>query len=186
MSLTARAQMDFDIRFDYDYPTFSSSVICSNNNIQVSDYTATPFGAKFTIKNLTDEHQLVQGEIDKNKSKIKENFMIFGKALHKGQESQVTRTTSAINATDEVQFDSKWIQDKGTADSLADWAQKRFDKPRKKITIGIVGNPLIEIADIITLQHPDINVDRQTEFLVKKVRLTWENGLQTELEVVEI
>lgn len=175
--------LEANVRFDYEYPAFSVEYVTSNNNVIVKDFQYTPFGAKFSLHNLTTETQMVNGKGAENE----ELFTIFGRVLHPGKEGVVEKQINEFGGSDDaIEFSSDWIQDRDSADAIATWVQARMAKPKDSISVTLVGTPLIEIGDIITIRHSELSLTANKRFTVTKLSVGWKEGLETSLEAVEI
>lgn len=180
----ARTVLEYDIRFTYEYPAFSAEYVMSNNNLSLTNFEYTPFGAKFTVANLTNKPQLLNGSIENNDP---QNLFIFGRALHAGKEGSVERTIAEFaDDSDVIEFSSDWLQDNQSATVIADWVAGRLSTPKTSISVTLVGTPLIEVGDIVTIRHSELHLTDAKRFLVTSVSVKWSDGLETSLEAVEI
>lgn len=172
----------FDEEFSSDLPAFSVEVISSNPNIIVDVERSTPFTIKFDIYNNSSDHQLVSGSV----ADEKENLLVFGKTLHEGSESKVSRSirNDIIN---NVEVSSNWIQDRPTAEKIAEWIAGRLKTEKIIFNIDeMVGNPVIEVGDIIKIYNHDIQMLGSKEFVVQSVELNWSDGLTGRIVAVEL
>ncbi len=175
--------LEHNVRFDYEYPAFSVEYVTSNTNVVVKDFQYTPFGAKFSFHNLTMVDQMINGK----GAEQEEMFTIFGRVLHPGKEGTVEKQLDAFGGSeDTIEFSSDWIQDRDSADAIATWVQSRMAKPKDSISVTVVGTPLIEIGDIITIRHSELSLTANKRFTVTKLSVGWKEGLETSLEAVEI
>jgi len=175
--------LEYNVRFDYEYPAFSVEYVTSNPNVVVKDFQYTPFGAKFSFRNLTMVDQMINGK----GAEQEEMFTIFGRVLHPGQEGSVEKQIDAFGGSeDTVEFSSDWLQDRDSADAIATWVQSRMSKPKDSISVTLVGTPLIEIGDIITIRHSELSLTANKRFTVTKLSVSWKEGLETSLDAVEI
>lgn len=177
---TAKIVAEFDEQFSSNLPAMSVEVISSNSNIavQVIDYTS--FSIRFKITNRSSDHQLVSGSV----GNLKENLYVFGKTLHEGAESRVSREARG-NSSNTIEVDSKWIQSKEAAESVADWIINRVGNEKLEVDCNIVGTPVLEVGDIIKIYHHDIPMGDR-EFIISAVGLSWSDGLTTRIRAVEL
>lgn len=177
----ARVIAEFDEEFSSDMPAYQVSVVSSNPNIIIEGFEWTPFSAKFTIVNNSNDHQLVAGSIDN----YRENFIIFGKTLHQAQESKVSVSVNNDDG-DEVEIASEWIQDKSTAEAVANWVKRRMATQKIVLELDIVGNPNIEVADILSVYHHEMSINAKVDYVVSSVRQSWNSGLETSVKLVQL
>ncbi len=179
----AREVAEYDIRFDYTYPAFTSEITSSNKNIAVTVTEKTAFGTKFTLTNLTDENQLVSGDAGDSS----QSLLISGRVMHDANEVKVERTIDAgFDAAESVEFSSDWLQDRWSAELLAEWTLRRMSDSKQEINLTIVGNPLIEVADVITVRHGELSISPETRYVVYGVNQSWDSGLTTSIKAYEI
>ncbi len=179
----AREVADYDLRFDYKYPAFSSEVILSNKNIKLTVTERTPFGMKFTLENLTDTAQTVNGDA----GGTAQSMLISGRVMHDAAEAKVERTIDAgLDAAEMVEFTSEWLQDKWSAELLAEWTLQRMSTDKQELNLTIVGNPLIEVADIVTVRHGELGLNGSIRYVVYAVNQSWDAGLVTTIKAYEI
>lgn len=176
----AKEILEFDVRFDYKYPSFESTIEATNKNLAVRVNELTPFGAKFVIRNLTDEDQMISD--DKN------SLLISGRVMHDANEVKVEREVvdAGFDANDTVEFANDWVQDKWNAELLAEWAAQRMSVEKQEVNLTIVGNPLIEVADIITIRHGELSLNGEKRYVVYGVGQAWDAGLVTTIKAYEI
>lgn len=177
----ARVESEFEEEFSNELPALSVEVVCSNPNILVDVTKITPFSIKFRLINRTSTHQLVSGSVEDER----ETFVIFGKTLHRGQDSVVKEKIDP-GATDSISVTSDWIQDKSTAERVAQWIVNRLSRPRITIDMEIMGTPVLEVGDIIRVYHHEIHINGYLDFVINSVKLSWSDGLRTDLTAIEL
>jgi len=179
----ARELRDYEVRFDYKYPAFTQQFFIGNKNLYVDKVTTTPFGAKFRIRNKLDIRQLIGGTAGSED----QSFRIFGQVLHEGPEAKVEQNiTSVNNVSDVIEFNSDWIQNRLGAMKILNFAVARMENEKKELNVQIVGNPLIEVADVVTVQHGELGLNGNERFIVYAVTQSWNDGLETTIKAYEI
>lgn len=179
----AREIAEYDVRFDYKYPAFSSEVLISNKNVRLKMIESTAFGAKFEVYNLTDTEQTLNGTA----GDVEQSLLISGRVMHDAAESKVERVIDAgFDANESVEFTSDWLQDKWSAELLAQWTLERMSVARQELNLTIIGNPLIEVADIITVRHGELSMNGNDRYVVYGVSQAWDAGLVTTIKAYEI
>lgn len=183
MSIVGKAKIigEFDEEFDGDLPAFTVEVVSSNPNIEVKILEFSSFSIKFNIYNRSNDHQLVSGNV----GDLKENLLVFGKTLHEGSSSKVSKTNSS-DSSNTIEINSKWIQSKATAEQVANWIIQRIGSEKLEIDMNLVGTPVLEVGDIIKVYHHDIQMAGNKEFMISSVGLNWSDGLSTSIRAVEI
>jgi hypothetical protein len=186
----ARIVFEYDVRFDGDMPAFTSDILCSNPDIEIFELKKTPFGAKFKIMPKDDRAHLVSGSINKtltDASRQQESFVIFGRTLHEGQERKIEELIQDVSVKEDIiEFSSDWIHDELTAKSLANWVKSRLSQSRLSISLKIMGNPLLEVGDILRVKHTLLSLEPTHRFVIRSVRQSWSAGLETEILAIQI
>lgn len=186
----ARIVFEYDVRFDGDMPAFTSDILCSNENVEVFEIKKTAFGAKFKIVPKNDSAQLVSGSINETTDgtkRDKESFIIFGRTLHEGQERKLEEPITDVAVRDDIiEFSSKWIHDEQAAKDLVNWVKDRLKTSRLSVTLQLVGNPILEVGDIIQIKHTLLSLDPTHRFVIRAVRQSWNSGLETEISAIQI
>lgn len=187
-NVRAREILELDVEFDSDVPAFDAEFLSTNMRVAVTDFSFTPFSAKLTLEHV--------GEIDESSTDIaafveivggkagdtEEGLFVFGRSPTPGKEQKVERSIVGPYGKDKViEFDSQWIQNKETAERLADFVEFRHQYNKLKLDIDMFGHPLIEVADIITILHTHNSITADMRFLVTSVRQQWEDGLKTKI-----
>lgn len=185
----ARIVFEYDVRFDGDLPAFTSDILCSNTSIEVFDIEKTPFGAKFKIVPKDDKPHLVSGSINQTtgEQRDKESFVIFGRTLHEGQERKIEEQITDVAVRDDIiEFSSRWVHDEQTAKDLVNWIKDRLKTSRLSVTLKLVGNPLLEVGDVISIKHTLLSLEPTHRFTVRSVRHSWNQGFETEISAIQI
>lgn len=181
MRQTARIIQEFDEEFKTKLPAFTVELISSNPNITVEINEQTCFSVKFSLINNTSNHQLVSGSA----GDLKENLFVFGKTLHEGATSRVSKNIGG-NRSNTIEVNSRWIQDKGAAEKVADWISNRLSREKLTVSLSLMGTPVLEVGDIIAAYHHDLKMTHRKEFIINSVSLQWDSGLQTDISAVEL
>lgn len=186
----ARIVFEYDVRFDGDMPAFTSDILCSNPDVEVFDIKKTAFGAKFKIVPKNDKAQLVSGSVNKTSDgskRDKESFVVFGRTLHEGQERKLEEQITDVAVRDDIiEFSSKWIHDEQTAKDIVNWVKSRLKVSRLSVKLQLVGNPLLEVGDIVLIKHTLLSLEPKHRFVIRSVRHNWNSGLETEISAIQI
>ena len=116
---------------------------------------------------------------------INQRLLIFGRPVIQKTAGSITKQDDwAIKRRGEIEleFNSKWIQSKDEAESLAQWLVNSWARNDMEYTIEIFGNPLIELTDVISLQFGDM-VPSEDKFFVVSSSSNFDRGVRTTLKL---
>ncbi len=189
---------EMDIIFE-KYPVLHSRLYMTNDKIVCPEYNADPFGAKFLLGNSSRDNAIGEGEdliTFGAENPVTQHMMIYGRMVFQ-EEGQVytekNRSGDEINPLEnedsirrrgrvEVDIDSKWIQSKAEAKSIARWILKHWSNGNDEVSVEMFGNPLIQIGDVVTLDYPAKNMLRTTHrYFVIGTANEFSQGLNTTL-----
>lgn len=132
------------------YPIYPS--IVQNTDVTLVGASLDPFTMDVFVMNNTGTFtELANGQ--------EKSFIVVG--------AQVTPTDSFeyidpkltdIDKSEQIAFDSLWIQKESEAKSLADWITGQWSKQQKVLTIETFMNPLLQIGDIVEVSYPSNNI----------------------------
>lgn len=92
----------------------------------------------------------------------------------------VEKVLDPANTSETVQLDSNWIQSKESANKLVNMIARSIDIFSQDITVGIFGNPLIQVGDVVQLSYNLSGISDQ-KYLVHSVSHSFDGGLNTTL-----
>ena len=132
------------------YPIYTS--IVQNPSVTLVGAALDPFTMDVYVMNNTGTFtELANGQ--------EKSFIVVG--------AQVTPTDSFeyidpkltdIEKSEQVAFDSLWIQKETEAIKLADWITGQWSKQQKVLSIETFINPLLQIGDIVEVSYPQNNI----------------------------
>lgn len=182
---------EFDVDFD-PAPVRYSYLFSTNEwySAQV-EYLGSPFGARFTVANVSRNHAVLHGEDRLTyagaSSGINQVFVVLGQNLEIADEETVTRVSEkSIRARGEIvsELSSDWIQSRGMARELANWMRHHWADSVDEVSVEVFGNPLIEIGDVVDVDYPDENATPAThQYFVVGTSNSFDTGLTTTLQL---
>jgi hypothetical protein len=109
---------EFEVTFDDDNTPVSNSFLYLSNESQVicTDYTADPFGAKFTLVNTSRENAILKGSdsvMFTADNSVDQTLFVYGRLLKQEDDLTVTKKDKASirkNGLTALEIDSKYIQ----------------------------------------------------------------------------
>lgn len=176
----------FNVKFE-KYPNVHSNLYYSNTSqIACLDYNSNPFGAEFTLVNITRENAVLNGEdsltfgID---NPVDQKMMIYGRLVTQDDEQEVVvkdENGIRIRGLVETDFSSKFIQSEAAAKSIGDWVTKHWGIGNQELSVEIFGNPLITIGDSVLVNYPTRHLNTsQGAWFVTGVTDSFSNGIST-------
>lgn len=191
---------EMDIVFE-KFPVLHSRLYVSNDSQVVTpEYNATPFGAKFMLANSSRDNAVANGEDTLRfgaDNPVEQKMMIYGRLIFQ-EEGQALTVKNKVTGKEEnpfinddsvrrrgkveVDIDSKWIQSKAEAQALGDWILKHWSGGNEEVEVGVYGNPLFQLGDVVTVHYPDKNMHRDTHrYFIVKIGNDFSEGLTTNL-----
>ena len=149
-SLRAREIKEIEARFNNDLPSWGHQIYVTDKDaIDVKTHYVTPFGTKMTFFNNTDKIQVLTGGEGSG-------LFMSAKTLFPAEPGTIKKSVGEEivkkKGIEEVQLDSKWIQTPAAAHRMADWFMANFYSISRTISLNMLGNPSIEVGDIIELR----------------------------------
>jgi hypothetical protein len=150
-----------------------------------STIVSTGFRAKFAVVN--NSRFVVWTKTGPDLTKIiSSQFMLLSRGVVVLTEQQtLERVLNAQNINEVVEIQSDWVQSPKSANSILGTIARASDAFSKDITLQLFGNPLIQVGDIISLDHKVKNIVGLT-FFVQSVKQDFNQGLMTTLVVNQI
>lgn len=142
---------------------------------------ATILGSKFSnhsaeifvINNASSFIPLANGN--------EQQFFVLGNYVDNGSQHEYTETITDSSPVEPATFQSMWIQSESDAKALYGWIKDQWSKQQQSINMEVFGNPAVEVGDIITINYPDNDLDGTKKFLVTNVRVSFEEGVSTNI-----
>ena len=97
----------------------------------------------------------------------------------------IEQVVDPSNMSEVIQLDSEWIQSKQAANKMLKVVQMGLEGFSKSVELGIFGNPLIQVGDVVTLSY-SLNGISQQKYLVHSVSNDFNQGLSTSLGLKRI
>jgi hypothetical protein len=177
---------EYDVDFEKKPMIHSNLYISNDRQVICPEYTGTPFGASFILANTARVNAIVNGEDTLSfgaGNPVEQKMLVYGRLVT--QEEPATETVknlAAINRRGEVEVDieSQWIQSKTTAAAIAAWITKHWSGGNDEITISAIGNPLIQLGDLVAVNYPDKAFAYATHrYFVIGAEHSFDGGLET-------
>lgn len=150
---------EFDVKFD-PKPVLHSRLILSNDYEAACPwYRPDSFGAEFVLANISRKNAVLQGADSTLTSdqEVNQQTVILGRALIQRDAKKIRVDNDAQilkRGVVELEFSSPWIQTKEDAQDLADWIDSHWGKVSDEVTVGVFGNPLFQIGDLVSINYP--------------------------------
>lgn len=179
---------EMEVAFE-KYPVVHSRIYTSNDSqILVPQYNADPFSAKFLMVNTSRQDAVAQGEdltLFGAEDSVEQQTMIYGRLVYQDDEQTYTiKDEDAVRKRGkvEVEINNPWIQSKAEAESLGQWITTHWAGGAEEITLSVFGNPLLEIGDVVRVNHEEMNLSADTHrYFIVSVDHDFEQGLSTQL-----
>jgi hypothetical protein len=177
---------EFDVKFDPS-PVLHSRLYLTNDwSATVLDYNADPFGAKFTMANTYRNNAVIQGDdtlsYAGSGASINQILTVFGRALIvDDSQTVIAKNDAQIRRRGKIEsdLDSSWVQSEAMAQEVADWLNDNFSYGNKNVSLGVFGNPLVEVGDVVHVTYPEKHID--DDFFVLGTNNQFDQGLSTTL-----
>ena len=179
---------EFDVKFSKT-PVLNSNLYFSNESqIVCPEYNANAFGAKFVLANYSRNNAVVSGEDSLTfgaDNTVDQKLLVYGRTFTQEDEKTFTvKDTQGIKRRGEVatDFNSPWIQTEAAAKNLGDWIIKHWSGGADEVEVDIVGNPLLQLTDVVSVNYPIRNMAAAThKYFIVKISQSYEVGLETSL-----
>jgi hypothetical protein len=154
--------------------------VVSESSYEISPLYSSPYKGKFAIVNHSDQVIPLYSS-DGAYSKL----MLSGNILVNAKDNFYTEQIDKYNTADELQINSKWIQDKATAIRIAKNIVSLIPSTSKTYALKIFGNPLIQIGDYTKLNYSIGNISStySPTFIVTSVSHKYDGTLSTDIEM---
>ncbi len=182
---------EFDVTFDPTPVRYSYLFSTNEWYAAVPEYRANPFGATFTIANTGRIHAVMHGE-DKlvyagAGSAVNQVCTVLGQDLEIADEESIKKENlSAIRSRGAIESElaSEWIQSESMAETLATWMARHWSDSVDEVQVEVLGNPLIEIGDIVDVNYTRQNATPAThKYFVVGTGSSFESGITTTLNL---
>ena len=179
---------EFDVDFSKTPVLHSQLYLSNESQIICPEYNGNPFGAKFVLANTSRDNAVASGEdtlMFGSDNPVDQKLLIYGRTFTQEDEKNHTvRDEVATKKRGEISLDidSPWIQTEAAAKSLGEWIIAHWSGGADEVTVNIFGNPLIQLADVVSVNYPLMNMTPAThEYFVVGISHDFENGLNTRL-----
>ena len=144
----------------FDNPVIHSNLYLSNDmQVVCPEYISNAYGAKFLVASASRHDAIVNGEDTVTfgaDNPVEQKAMIFGRVINQDDTKTITvKDDISVKNRGEVSIDiiSDLIQTEDAAQKIADWIVAHWSKGVDSITVSSVGNPTINIGDIVTVTN---------------------------------
>lgn len=166
---TAHEIRDFDVQYD-NSPAKGVKLFSSNNNIRVLDHTYNPERGKFTLVNVANEDQIVNGtqEIDSSNT-IDHTLMLFGYVIQdKGDKTKVVADDLSVRRHGKISIDlqADWVFNEADATALGDWIIKHWSDPMDTIELEVFSNTFIQLGDKVNINYSNAAINSTWIYIV--------------------
>lgn len=180
---------EFDVTFDPAPVRYSYLFNTNTWYSSVLEYTSTPFGSKFIIANTGRSNAVIHGDDSLtyagSNASINQVSVVLGQNLEIADDEIITRTNKysvRVRGKIESELSSDWIQTKAMAEELAIWMNRHWSESVDEVEAEIIGNPLIELGDVVDVEYPLQNATSAThQYFVVGVKNSFDMGLKTTL-----
>jgi hypothetical protein len=151
-------------------------------------YKKHPLGASFTLKNTSEQNQLIMGS---HKTKVSgadhDEATFISAQVFRLQEPQKVEFEDKDSITrlgeNAFEIEATWIQTRGAANDLGKFVRDRFGIQGRNYQMEIYGNPLIQLGDIVAVYWPGKKLASYT-YLVNSVSHSFNEGLVTNIGLI--
>jgi hypothetical protein len=160
-------------------------IVVYDKALAYSTVVSSGFRAKFALANNSRYAIWTQTTSDYSKV-VNAQFMILSRNMIVLTDQQtLERVLNQQNINEVVEIQSDWIQSEKSANSILGVVARASNAFSKDITVNLFGNPLIQVGDIVSLDHTLKNIKNLT-FFVQSVKQSYDKGLLTTLTMNEI
>lgn len=173
---------------EFEVPAIRQWLYISNKNVHDVMYKKRPLGATFTLKNTSEQNQLIMGTRKTKVSGADHDESTFIRAhVFRLQEPQKVEYSDkdSINRVGENAFEieATWIQTRSAAVELGEFVRARFGVPGRNYQMEIYGNPLVQLGDIVAVYWPGKKLASYT-YIVSSVDHSFNEGLTTNIGLI--
>jgi len=116
---------------------------------QHSELFSTPFSTKFMIVNNSNEFIWLNSQSDNSVNPLQ----IHSRNQELSQERIIERVIDPNYTQSTIELQSKWLSSKNEAEKILDLLSKSNESFYTTISLGIFGNPLIQVGDFVQLKY---------------------------------
>jgi hypothetical protein len=128
------------------YPLYP--VIVQNNDVTLVGSSLDPFAMDVFVMNNTGTFT----ELANGKEK---SFVIVGNQITPSDSFEyVDPKLTDADRSEEIAFDSLWIQKESEAEALSKWITDQWSKQQRVVSVETFVNPLIQIGDVVEISYP--------------------------------
>lgn len=184
---TAHEIRDFDVQYD-TAPAKGVSLFISNENIRIIDYIYNPERGKFTLVNVSNDDQIVNGtqELDSSNS-IDQTLMLFGYVLQdKGDKTKVVTDDLSVRRYGKIaiDLDANWVFNEDDATELGNWITSHWSDPMDTIELTVFSNSFSQIGDKVNIIYTNAAIDSDWLYIISGVSRAFdENGFLSTITV---
>lgn len=180
------------VRFE-NGPAITAEVVNLNPNVSVDYFACSPFGAKFRLRNNSNEVQLLSGSQDVASADggvtATQYLAVVGNSINK-TDAEVTVTSKDYKqrlGEKRLEFDGVWLQSREQAEQIARWIIENQGDGAEVYSVSIFGNPLMAIGDQIDIEYAEKGLfPGKQRFVIVAINNTVEFGHSTEIAVRRI
>jgi hypothetical protein len=177
---------EYDVKFDKTPVIYSTLYLSNDKQVICPEYNSNPFGAKFVVANTARVNAILNGEDTLtfgSDNPVEQKMLIYGRLVNKGEEKTATvKNDAAVNrrGTVEVDVSSDWIQSETAANEIGTWITQNWGGGSSEVKVTAIGNPLLQLGDIVAIQHPDKSMTYAThKYFVVGIEHSFDGGLDT-------
>jgi hypothetical protein len=179
---------EMDVKFEK--PVMHSRLYMSNDSQAICpEYTPSAFGAKFIIANTSRLNAIVNGTDDVTfgpDNSVEQKTLIYGRTINVSDSAKQIEVSddNAIRRRGEVELeiDSKWIQNKDSAQAIGDWIKTHWAGGMDEIEVESFMNPLLQVGDVVGVNYSPAAMTAAThKYFVVKISNSYDNGMKTTL-----
>jgi hypothetical protein len=177
---------EFDVTYEKKPVLYSTIYMSNENQVICPEFNASAFGAKFVLANTARINAVVSGEDTTTfgaDNAVDQKLLIYGRTITQDDEKTYTvKNDAAINRRGvvEVDIESPWIQTETFAKSIGTWITTHWGGGSDEIEITAVGNPVIQIGDVVAVNYPLKNMTYlKNRYFVVGIAQSFDGGLST-------
>lgn len=179
----------FDVKYNTEGRPVIEAKLYLTNDTQAAcvEFVHSVNGAKFLLANTSRANAVINGDdtltVAGSGDAIAQKLLVYGRAAKQHEEKKVTKEyewSIRRRGVIETEYQPKWIQSDGAANSLGNWLINRWAKNLTELKVEIFGNPLIELSDVVAIQYNDMTPATH-KYFVTAIDTSFEQGITTEL-----
>ena len=157
-----------------------------DNHLSYSNILTTGFRAKFAIANNSNISVFTKTNSGAKSFTDFELLLSSPNVILLTPQMTVEKVVTPQIINDVIELQSDWIQSKKSAESILKVVANASDAFSRDVSIGVFGNPLVQVGDVVTLSYSLKNISNLA-FFVKSVDQTFDGtGLTTTLILNQI